>query len=174
MIFRAAIFSFAHHINTHYLLMNSRIVLLSLAIYSSAFISYSLGQTPATYPYYVAATSAYNFPGTTWSESPGDIEQVIAEDANNYAIIASDGTRLQLPKPLAKRVTPEQAAAALILERANLQREMAEIAQLITAAAAQRQQQRPDNSIKEASDALDLLKKMQEMYGRREPSRRSR
>jgi hypothetical protein len=76
-------------------------------------------QNPAAraYPYYVKVLQTYSYPGTDWTSSPNEVEQVIAETPDFYIVTTTKGTSIQLPKSIATQISENEAASLLMEER---------------------------------------------------------
>jgi hypothetical protein len=142
-----------------------RVVVFSLSLCLPSL--HATAQNVSKDPYYVAATQVYKFPNTEWTEEPGAIEQVIAEDSYNYVLLAPDGTQVQLPKALARQVSADEAAAGLVVQR---QKDFAILKQMFLAlkqeqAQQQTQQQALQQSItpEQMSAYLSLIQQLKDM-----------
>jgi len=143
------------------------------------------GENPQI-PFWVATTQSYVYPETKWSNQVGDVEQVIAEDAVNYTVVAPDGTQLRLPKAYTKIITADEAAKSLIAERQKfhkyiqdvvtqaqaviarnreLETQMSQVVQIIQLATAinQRQQQGGQASAAEMQQMLGLMQQLRDL-----------
>ncbi len=138
--------------------------------------------TPASFPYYVKVLQTYTFPGTQWTSSPNEVEQVIAETPEFFIVTTSEGTSVQLPKSIAARITEKEAADLLMAERkmhhdrymallkqaeeyaAQVYQERQQIIQMIQMATAlQKQNSGSGSSTSDMREQLKLIQDLQDM-----------